>query len=69
MRTKQYGYRTTLDMDAQQHDAVEQWGKDQRPSLNFNQAVRTLLQRALDMEALKQPGAYLAAYRQMQQPE
>ncbi len=49
--------------------AVEEWGQAQRPQQNFSQALRTLVWRALQMEALKEPKNYGKAWRELRQAE
>ncbi len=54
-------------MDEAMWQEVQSWGAQQRPPLNASQALRTLVRRALDWEHLKEPGAYLEAWRKRPQ--
>lgn len=64
MRTKRLTRKVFMLMEPELYDAVQAWGETQ--GMDYSEAARRLLRQALGMEALKDPSAYLAVYRQMQ---
>lgn len=63
MRQKRLTRKVFMNMEPELYDAVQAWG--QQEGMDFSVATRRLLRQALDMEALKDPQTYLAAFRQI----
>ncbi len=58
---------THINFSPEMYEDIQEWGN--LHDLDFSEAVRTLLRNALQMEQLKNPQAYLAAYRQVRQEQ